>query len=141
MQRVQQPAPSSRRRSRAEVGFSLIETLVALLILGWLLMVAVLLLVQEPVIARRMTAAEEALSAVEMTLEAFRAGLPPPLTSGQLDPSLVVLPTFSAAENPTVWVEVEPQAISGLTALTVEVRYTVQQHPFRRSAQTMVWRP
>jgi type II secretion system protein I len=117
-------------------GFSLIEVLVALAIVGLTMTIGMSLLAQQSEVARRMRAHHEAMRIVESTLEAVRAGLIP-LTSGRLE-----APADSTETDALVlWMEVSPRSETpGLSEVLVEARYVVGQRTLRRGVRTMVWR-
>lgn len=117
-------------------GFSLIEALVALAIVGLTMTVGMSLLAQESDLARRLRAHREAMQIIESTLEAVRAGLIP-LTSGRLQ-----LPVASTQTDALVlWLEVRPRTEPpGLSEVLVEARYVVGSQTLRRGVWTMVWR-
>ena len=117
-------------------GFSLIEALVALAIVGLTMTVGMSLLAQQSDVARRLRAHQEAMQIVESTLEAVRAGLIP-LTSGRLQPPVASTET----EALVLWLEVKPRAEPpGLSEVLVEARYVVGPRMLRRGVRTMVWR-
>jgi len=117
-------------------GFSLIEALVALAIVGVILTVGMSLLAQESAVARRLRAHQEVMQIIESTLEAVRAGLIP-LTSGRLE-----LPVASTETDALVlWMQVTPRAEPpDLSEVLVEARYVVGPQTLRRRVRTMVWR-
>ena len=125
------PNRADRRR-----GFSLIEALIALAIVGLTMTVGMSLLAQQSAVARRLRAHREAIGIVESTLEAVRAGFVP-LTSGRLQ-----LPVVSTESDALVlWLEVSPRAEPPeLSEVLVEARYVVGPLTLKRRVRTMVWR-
>jgi prepilin-type N-terminal cleavage/methylation domain-containing protein len=116
-------------------GFSLLEALIALSILGIALLMGMSLLLQEPRIVRRLDAQREALRTLEATLEAVRAGAVP------LVPARIGVPGPGRPGGTMVWLEVEPAEPPGLYAVTARVRYTLQGEVRERSLETLVWSP
>ena len=112
-------------------GFTLLETLLALALLGLALFLALPLLLEQPRILRRVDTHYRALAAMESTLEALRAGALP-LHSAHL-PEL--------AEGIALDLDVEPAPPPGLYAVTVRATYQVGAQPRQRRLQTLVWRP
>ena len=116
-------------------GFSLIEALIALAIVGLTMTMGMSLLAQQADVARRTRAHSEAIGIVESTLEAVRGGLIS-LSSGR-----VQLPATSIETDALVlWMEVIPlEEPSGLFEVLVEARYVVGPQTLRRGVRTMVW--
>lgn len=120
-------------RSRAPHGFTLIETLVALVLLTLVLLLGLGLVLQHPRIVRRLDAQREALQTLEATLEAVRAGALP-LASQELPPV--------GPRGMTPSVQVEPAGYPpGLYHVEVRVRYTVEGQPRDRKVESLLWRP
>ena len=120
-------------RLRAPHGFTLIETLVALVLLTLALLLGLGLVLQQPRIIRRLDAQREALHTLEVTLEALRAGALP-LTSQELPPV--------GPRGMTPSVEVEPAGYPpGLYHVEVRVRYVVERQPRERAVESLLWRP
>lgn len=130
------PVPPVRR-----AGFSLIETLVALSLVGVALLLTMSLLFQEPRVMRRVAAHEQALRALEVTLEAVRAGRAVPLGREQVDLAALYQPEEETADDLRVWTEREASSPGGLYPLTLIARYRVGGQPFQRTVETMVWTP
>jgi prepilin-type N-terminal cleavage/methylation domain-containing protein len=101
-------------------GFTLIEALVALTILGVALLLGMQLLIQTPRIISRIDAERQAFRALEATLESLRAGLPPP--------------------DPNVSVEVEPAHLPGLSHVTLTAHYSLLNVTYEKQIETLVWR-
>ncbi|HTG37079.1 MAG TPA: prepilin-type N-terminal cleavage/methylation domain-containing protein [Thermoanaerobaculia bacterium] len=104
-------------------GFTLIEALVALTLLGVALLLGMQLLIQTPRIISRIDAERQAFRAMEATLESLRAGLPPP-------PDLEV----------KVSVEEEPAHLPGLSHVTLTAHYSVLGVDHKKQLETLVWR-
>lgn len=121
------------RRSRALRGFTLVETLVALVLLTLTLLLGLGLVLQHPRIVRRLDAQREALHMLEGALEALRAGALP-LVPQELPPT--------GPHHMSISIEVEPTGSPpGLYKVDVRVGYLVDGQPRERSVETLVWRP
>jgi prepilin-type N-terminal cleavage/methylation domain-containing protein len=127
------------RRPSSQSGFSLLEVLIALAILGIALLMGMSLLLQAPRVQRRLDARRDAMLAAESALELIRAGAVP-LLPGRLDAPAaatgVELPSGTA-----LWLDVVPVSPAGLYEVKVEVRYVVQGQMRDLDLETMVWRP
>lgn len=126
------------RRPSSQSGFSLLEVLVALAILGVALLMGMSLLLQAPRVQRRLDARRDAMLAAESTLELIRAGAVP-LLAGRID-----APAAAGVELPSgtaLWLDVVPVSPAGLYEVKVEVRYVVQGQVRDVDLETMVWRP
>ena len=114
-------------------GFTLVETLVALVLLTLALLLGLGLVLQHPRIVRRLDAQREAIHSLEATLEALRAGALP-LASQTLPP---VGPRKMALS-----IRIEPESYPpGLYRVQVSVSYLVEGQPRERSVETLLWRP
>lgn len=124
-------------------GFSLIETLVALTLLGLALLFTMSLLAQEPRIERRLRAHSEALGVLDAVHEAIRAGAALPPGSERFDWQALYdpPPALEAAENLALWTEVDRRSPAGLYRVTLRARYFVGPRSFDRTLETLVWRP
>jgi prepilin-type N-terminal cleavage/methylation domain-containing protein len=128
----------ARRESRGQSGFSLVETAVALAILGSVLLMGMALLLQHPRVVKRVDAERQAYRALESTLESVRAGLLPlqPLT---LDGFV----TAAGGEPPkglAISMDVHPQSTPGLYRVTLAARYSIFNEEKEKTVETMVWR-
>ena len=122
-------------------GFSLIETLVALTLIGVVLLLAMGLLAQEPGMARRLATQEEVLGILNTAHEAIRAGRPLPLdTTPFLWQELYDVANLPAVEGLEMWTEVVPGTVSSLDRVTLRARWTVDGLAFERTVHTLVWR-
>ncbi len=133
----------SRRRSPVHGGFSLLETLVALTLMGMVLLFTLSILAHETRIGRTTAAHNEALDILDTVHEAIRAGLPLAVGSELLDWAELYDPPHEAtiAERLTIAVEVRALTPSGLYHVTLIARYAVGPWPFERRLETMIWRP
>ena len=129
----------SRRRSGHQRGFSLLEVLVALTILGVALLLGMALVLQNPRIVRRADSERQAFRALESTLEAVRAGAIP-LQTSQLDAFVTAVGT-PAPKDLSIEMLVEPAGLPGLFEVTLSARYRVAQQRFVKRLRTMVWSP
>ena len=118
-------------------GFSLVEVLIALVLVGMALLMGMGLALQNPRIVRRTDAERQAFRALESTLEAVRSGAVPLQTS--------VLEGFATAVgNPApadlvVLMQVDSTGLPGLYEVTLYARYTVEQRKVQKSLKTMIW--
>lgn len=131
----------SRGSAVRGAGFSLIETLVALSLVGVALLLTMSLIFQEPRALRRIAAHEEALRALEVTLEAVRAGSAVPPGREQVALEALYQPEEPAATDLRVWTERDGTLPGGLFHLTLTARYRVGPQRFQRTVETMVWTP
>lgn len=118
--------------TRGNAGFSLIETAVALVLLGLVLIYGLALLAQELGTSRRIEAHRQALAALEQALEHVRAG------TAAVPPECGSTPAGSGLSVCAVIVPLEPV---GLYRLTLHARYAVGSHPYIRQLETLLWRP
>jgi prepilin-type N-terminal cleavage/methylation domain-containing protein len=112
-------------------GFTLIETLVALVLVSLTLLLGLSLLWQQPRILERLARQEEAYREIEVVLEAVRAR--------SLPLALGTTPLPAIGESLTLDVEETPTP--DFYRVTVTARYRVQGRDFERSVTTGAWRP
>jgi prepilin-type N-terminal cleavage/methylation domain-containing protein len=120
------------RRGR---GFSLLEVLVALVLLGVALLLGGALIGQQRAALERLDAHRDALRAMEATLEALRSGSRPLTSSVESWPS-------TSAQNLRLTVEtvcIEPP--QGLWRVRVEARYEAAGDVHERKVETRLFRP
>lgn len=127
-----------RRPGRAS-GFSLIEVLVALALLGVALLLGMELVLQHPRIVRRTDAERQAFRAMDSTLEAVRAGAIP-LETSDLG-GFVTAVGSPAPPDLAIRMEVDPQAVPGLYEVTLEATYTALGQKTGKTLRTLVWSP
>ncbi len=117
----------------------------ALALLGVALLLTMSLFLQQSLLERRLAAHEEALRAIDSTLEVVRAGLPLAAGTVEVDPDVLLgfdeSPAVPRAEGLRLWLEMEEESPRGLFRLTVRARYGVRGFFFDRTVETLVWRP
>lgn len=119
-------------------GFTLIEALVALTILGVALLLGMQLLIQTPRIIRRVDAERQAFRALEATLEGVRAG-----TIDLADQTLTGFFTAAGTRAPRdleVLIHVEPADLPGLYHVTLTAHYSVFKVAQKKQLETLVRR-
>ncbi len=128
-------------------GFTLIEALVALTILGVALLLGMQLLIQTPRIIRRIDAERQAFRAMEATLEGVRAG-GIDLKDQELMRFRTAAGTLAYDElldkDPLqlkVFIDVEPADLPGLCHVTLTARYLALKAPQKKQLETLVRRP
>ena len=113
-------------------GFTLVESLVALLVLSTALLLALPLIQQQPGIVRRLDIQHIAITEIDSTLEALRSGAMP-LAS-------VHLP--GGPGRPVMKVDVEPAATPpGLYLVTVRALWKIKGKDYEKKVETMIWSP
>ena len=120
-------------------GFSLLEALIALVLLGVALLMGMELVLQNPRMVRRMDGERQAFRAMESTIESVRAGaIPLQTTDLGLFSTAVGTP---APKDLAIFMQVDPTELPGLFQVTLRARYTADQRKVDRELQTMVWSP
>jgi type II secretory pathway pseudopilin PulG len=136
---LQSERPGVARAAGGVAGFTLVEALVGLALLGLVLTLGLAALYRMPAAMRRAQARLEAERAAEAVLESVRAG------ELVLAPGRIELPAMApprpAAERMRVRLEVQATDVAGLWALAVEVRYRVEGLPRRSALDSLAWRP
>jgi prepilin-type N-terminal cleavage/methylation domain-containing protein len=120
-------------------GFSLLEALIALVLLGVALLLGMELLLQNPRVVRRLDGERQAFRAMESTLEAVRAGAIPLMTSDLGGFSTAV--GSPAPKDLAISMQVDPAGLPGLFQVTLRATYTADQKKVQKELQTMVWSP
>ncbi|HSS77547.1 MAG TPA: prepilin-type N-terminal cleavage/methylation domain-containing protein [Thermoanaerobaculia bacterium] len=120
-------------------GFTLLEALIALVLLGVALLLGMELVLQNPLMVRRMDDERQAFRAMEATLESVRAGTTP-LVTADLDrySTAVGKPARSDLE---IDMTVDRTDVPGLYQVTLRARYTADKRKVQKELQTMVWSP
>jgi prepilin-type N-terminal cleavage/methylation domain-containing protein len=129
------PAAGARRDS----GYSLIETLVSLMILTLALLLGVDAFLQHARAVRRMEAQRQAFRALESTMEAVRAGALP-LESTWLDGFTTAVGT-PAPKDLKVWMQVDPAIAPFLYEVHLQATYKMDGLSVQRNLHSMVYRP
>ena len=135
------PLPSRSEKRRSQRGFSLLETLVALSLLGVAMLMTLSLMFQEPRVVRRLTAHEQVLRALEETLEGIRAGRIVQVGQHRVDPEAWSSPAAPVAQDLSMWTVREEESASGLYRLSLMARYRVDGRWFDRTIETKGWSP
>jgi type II secretory pathway pseudopilin PulG len=126
-------------RGPAEGGFSLLEAVISLALIGLALFTAVALLLAHPRAVRQIEAERELLAVAEAAIEAARSGVVPLVSSDVSD--LVPRPTPEVVEDLSVRLVVrEDDDREGLFHVSVVARGTALNRDLRRQIDTMVWR-
>jgi prepilin-type N-terminal cleavage/methylation domain-containing protein len=132
-------AISSGPSKPGQGGFTLIEALIALVLLGVALLLGVELVLQNPRVVRRMDDEQQAFRAMESTLESVRGGVIP-LETACLGTYSTAVGTL-ASKNLKIFMRVDPTDLPGLFQVTLQARYTEDKKKIRKELQTMVWSP
>lgn len=118
---------------RLSSGFSLVESLIALLVVSVALLMGLPLIQQQPGIVKRLDAQHVALREIDSTIEMMRSGAMP-LESVHLpaNPGL-----------PSLWVDVQPEAgaPAGLYHVSVRAIWKIKGRDFEKKVETLVWSP
>jgi prepilin-type N-terminal cleavage/methylation domain-containing protein len=121
-------------------GFTLLETVIALAILGIALLLVLALVLNEPRMLKRLDAQRQAFRAIEGTLEAVRAGAIPLASASFKDFNFSA--GTPAPANLTLQMDVQPLAIpANLYRVSLDAHYTVAGRAFDKRVQTLVWQP
>src|SRR6478672_5614863 len=120
-------------------GFTLLEALIALVLLGVALLMGVELVLQNPRVVRRMDGERQAFRAMESTIESVRGGVIP-LETADLGAFSTAVGT-PASKDLTIFMQVDPTALPGLFQVTLQARYTADKKKMQKELQTMVWSP
>ena len=135
MSRSRTDRPSPAAAQPGERGFTLLEAIVAIALVGIAILVSAAFLNALIVSADQLRIQTGLLHEVESAVEMMRADLIP-LESGVLETS-----GLSAPEGLTVTAIVEPQSIPGLYAVTVRAECLLRGRRVSRMLQTAIWRP
>ncbi|MCP4897053.1 MAG: type II secretion system protein [bacterium] len=129
---------TQRIRRRNTAGFSLLEAIVAILLIGIAILMATSILNATVSSARRLQTHTELLRYCEATLEAVRSGAVP-LQSGTTTLGPVSIGTSTT--DLRVSLKAEETATLSLFEVTVQVSCKVRNQPMWYSLTTLVWRP
>jgi prepilin-type N-terminal cleavage/methylation domain-containing protein len=130
---------SAPGKPRSPSGFTLIEVLIALTLLGVALLLGMALVLENPRIVRRTDGERQAFRAMESTIEAVRAGVIP-LQTSQMSGMTTAVGT-PAPKDLKIFMEVDPGTLPGLYQVTLTAQYTVLNQKYKKQLQTMVWSP
>ena len=130
-------------------GFSLIEVLIALTLLGIALLLGMDLVLQSPRVVLRLDCERQAFRAMESTMEAVRAGVIPLKTvdPAYLDSTLTAVcappppPPRVSKDYFTISMDFGPAGLPGLYPVTLVAQYSVLNQKYEKKLQTMVWSP
>ena len=136
---AQEPRLRAAGSSRPNaLGSSLVETLVALALLGVVLLATLQIVVHERGVERRLAARLEALAVVERLHETLRGGEPLPGAAVLAEPLVLQLTT---GEPLVVSTSLKVSSPPGLYRVAWSARYTLEGMPREVSLETLVWRP
>jgi len=116
-------------------GFTLLEALIALTILGVALLLGMALVIQLPRDVRRLDAEREAMRAMEASLEAMRAGALP-VENSELT-GFITMAGASAARDLGITVLVTPTTRPGLYQVTLTAHYSVLNTKHKKQLQAL----
>lgn len=121
-----------------ERGFSLLECLAAMVLIGFALLIATAFLNTMAGSAAQLNAQTELLRRLNAAAESVRSGQAP-LRSGPmlLDPGVAC----ARLTDFHLWLEVTSTDRQGLYEITIHGRCTLHERALRRSLTTMIWRP
>ena len=125
-------------RHSGDRGFTLLETVLALTIFGFAIVVAAGFLDAQMSAARRLEARADLVRAAETVLESVRGGVLP-LQSADVDLGDEFQPL--SAITVTTRVEVRPRPLDGLYEVEVNAGAMVRSEDMVVSITTQVWRP
>jgi prepilin-type N-terminal cleavage/methylation domain-containing protein len=120
-------------------GFTLLEALIALVLLGVALLMGMELVLQNPRVVRRMDGERQAFRAMESTIESVRGGAIP-LQTVHLCRYSTAVGTL-APQDLSICMQVDPTELPGLFQVTLRARYTADKRKVQKELQTMVWSP
>lgn len=120
-------------------GFTLLETLIALTILGFALISMVGWLAQSATFENRLDLHRVAIRELEAQHEALRAGAVLPGAEGLF--ALAPITPLDQLEAPQLSLKVEPKTPTGLFHVEIEIRYRIAGQKFQRHLEALTWRP
>lgn len=127
------------RRGAASAGFSLVEAMVGLLLLGLILVFSLSTLYRLPRDLERLEARREAYRTAEAVLEAVRAGAVPMIPGSYEMPAVWGEPR--AAHLLTARLEIAEAGAADLYAIKVSATYTVRGETLQVAVETLSWSP
>ncbi|MCG6962718.1 MAG: type II secretion system GspH family protein [Acidobacteria bacterium] len=119
-------------------GFSILELVAALAILGFAILVTAAVLSTESDRAARLAARHQAVHALEATLEDVRAGIVP-LQSSSPQTGEIVQP--AAADNLRITLNVAQASPPDLYRVEATARWRVRGRAAKATLTTLIWRP
>lgn len=133
---------TTSRPPRGTRGFSLLEVLVALSILGLTLVFFTQILVSEAALERRHRADAAALQTLEAHAEAIRAGWGGPWRDGREELELLVSPApGSGIADLRLTKDVRSLSPAGLYSVDLRLRFRAGGREESRSVEMRLWRP
>ncbi len=123
---------------RARSGFTLIEVIVGLALLGIATLLGLAAIAQSQLAIERLEARHRALAEIEAALESVRSGALP-LGSGVVGP--VLDPTPGRERGLLVHLEVEESATLSLFRVAAIARWSLRGRPQVSRVETLVFRP
>ncbi len=135
----------SETRSSRTAGFTLLEAVVALAVLGVTLVSMLAILAQYAAVDRRLNAHIGALRALEAHHEALRGFWVPdptePLWSDvKVRQKLVPILVPEDVDTFSIWAETEPLLPTGLYRLRLETKYSLGKQKFSQVLESRFWR-
>lgn len=126
--------------TRSNHGFTLLEALFGLLLIGVAMLLTMALIAEQPRIERRLAAHREALRLLEMELERLRSGPAVP-ADGELD--LTGLPRSAppAALGLRIFADAEALPERSLYEIELTARYLVGGRTYEQRLRSMIWTP
>lgn len=123
-------------------GFSLLEVMAAMVVLGVSLIFLTQVLVQEAFVERRTSTQVAALRLLEAHSEILRAGYPLPDVDGEYSMELLVAPAADdLLDDPALRLELRELTPSGLWRADLVLAYRVGGEPRTQRLEMRLWRP
>ncbi len=126
-------SPAMRR------AFSLLETLIALTILGFALVSMVGWLAQSSSFEKQLDRHRVAIRELDAQHEALRGGSPLPGLTGSYP--LTAITDLAELEAPRLSMTIKPGPKAGLYEVDLELRYRIANQSFARRLEALTWRP
>jgi len=135
-----------KHSSDRQAGFSLVETLLGLMMIGVGLLFAFAFLLQHAQAVNRMRAHEAALQALDSHLEDLRGGAQTDLLLGRpiaIDGGESSDGSETANNLPTIQLlsEIVPASDNGLLRVRLTAQYVVAGRVYERQVESLLWRP